>query len=136
MEGQKSILVIDDQKEILGLVSRTLELEGFDVAVATDGKTGLDLMAEHRPDLVILDIMMPGLNGFEVLDLIRQRSDVPVIMLSAIGEMPTMCDALQLGADDYVKKPFGTREFVARIQAKLRRVGFQDQQANNTPVCK
>lgn len=134
MEEHKSILVIDDQKEILGMVSRTLELEGYDVTVATDGKTGLDLMDECRPDLVILDILMPGLDGFEVLDLIRQRSDVPVIMLSAMGEMPTICDALQLGADDYVKKPFGTREFMARIQAKLRRVDLQVQEAKNTPV--
>lgn len=134
MEEHKSILVIDDQEEILGMVSRTLELEGYEVATATDGGMGLALMEENRPDLVILDILMPGLDGFEVLDLIRQRSDVPVIMLSALGEVPTMCDALQLGADDYVKKPFGTREFMARIQAKLRRVDLQVQQAKNTPV--
>ncbi|GAF88395.1 unnamed protein product, partial [marine sediment metagenome] len=105
--------------------SRTLEPEGYGVVVAADGGSALTLLEDCRPDLVILDIMMPGLNGFQVLDLIRQRSSVPVIMLTARGEVTTLRDALSLGADDYVRKPFSTQELLARIRAKLRRAGAE-----------
>ena len=117
------IIVVDDDQEMLTLVRRVLELEGYRVAVACDGSSALALLEECRPDLVILDIMMPGLDGFQVLDLIRQRSNVPVIMLSAKREVSTARDALALGADDYVRKPFHTQELLARIRAKLRRAG-------------
>ena len=82
------------------------------------------LLEEHRPDLVILDIMMPEFDGLQVLSLIRQSSDIPVIMLTARTEVTILRDALVLGADDYVRKPFGTQELLARIQAKLRRAGI------------
>ena len=123
MKRYQSILLVDDDEEILRMLSRILELEGYDVAVAAGGEAGLALLEERKPDLVILDIMMPGLDGFQVLALMRQRSNVPVIMLTAKCEATTVRDAIGLGADDYVRKPFGTRELVARIRTKLRRAG-------------
>ena len=121
MKKHLCIMAVDDEQTILRLLSRTLEPEGYGVIVADNGSLALDLLEEHRPDLVILDIMMPGLDGFQVLNLIRQRSNIPVIMLSARREMATRRDTLNLGADDYVGKPFHTGELVARIRAKLRR---------------
>ncbi len=121
MERKQSILLVDDEPEILRLLRYTLEPEGYDVATATNDSAALTLLEEHKPDLVILDIMMPGLDGFQVLSLIRQRSNVPVIMLAARYEVTTLRNALALGADDYVRKPFHTRELLARIKAKLRR---------------
>ena len=121
MKKHPCIMAVDDEQTILRLLSRTLEPEGYGVIVADNGRSALDLLEEHRPDLVILDIMMPGLDGFQVLDLIRQRSNIPVIMLSARREMATKQDTLNLGADDYVGKPFHAGELVARIRAKLRR---------------
>lgn len=118
-------MVVDDDQEMLKLLNRTLELEGFDAIIATDGDSALAMLAEVEPDLVILDIMMPGLDGFQTLDLIRERSNVPVIMLSARCEVRLLQKALALGADDYVKKPFSTRSLVARIWAKLRRARQQ-----------
>ena len=119
------IMVVDDDLAILRLLKRTLEPEGYGVILADNGSSALDLLEDSRPDLVILDIMMPGLNGFQVLDLIRQRSGVPVIMLTARGEVTNLRNALSLGADDYVRKPFGKGELLARIRAKLRRVGVE-----------
>jgi len=125
MKKHTCIMVVDDEQAILRLLSRTLEPEGYGVVVADNGRSALELLEEHGPDLVILDIMMPGLDGFQVLDLIRQRSNVPVIMLTARCEATTVRDALSLGADDYVRKPFGTQELLARIRAKLRRTGAE-----------
>ncbi len=121
MKKHTCIMVVDDEQAILSLLSRTLEPEGFGVVIASNGRSALALLEEHKPDLVILDIMMPGLDGFQVLDLIRQRSNIPVIMLTARGEVTSLNEALGLGADDYVRKPFHTRELLARIRAKLRR---------------
>ena len=115
------IMVVDDEQAILRLLKRILEPDGYRVIVADNGSSALALLEEHEPDLVILDIMMPGYDGFQVLDLIRQRSNVPVIMLTARREVTTLRDAIDHGADDYVRKPFGTRELLARIRAKLRR---------------
>ena len=123
MKKHPCIMVVDDEQAILRLLSRTLEPEGYDVVLADNGRSALVLLEEHTPDLVILDIMMPGLDGFQVLDLIRQRSNIPVIMLTAKREVNTARDALNLGADDYVRKPFGKAELLARIRAKLRRAG-------------
>jgi len=125
MKKHTCIMVVDDEQAILRLLNRTLEPEGYGVVAANNGRSALDLLEEHRPDLVILDIMMPGLNGFQVLRLMRQRSNIPVIMLTARREVTTVRDALTLGADDYVRKPFHTREFLARIRAKLRRAGSE-----------
>ena len=117
------ILVVDDDIEILEMLSRTLELEGFDVATAADGRSALTILEDSGPDLVILDIIMPEIDGFQVLDITRRRSNVPIIMLTGKCDVDSLRDALELGADDYVKKPFRPRELLARVRAKLRRVG-------------
>jgi len=116
------IVAVDDDYDMLRILKRTLELEGYGVATAADGNSALALVDKQQPDLVILDIMMPQLDGFEVLKLIRQRSSVPVIMLTSRCEDTVLRNALTLGADDYVKKPFSTRVLIARIRAKLRRL--------------
>ncbi|MFB0556954.1 MAG: response regulator transcription factor [Dehalococcoidia bacterium] len=122
MKKRTSIMVVDDEQAIRNLLSRILESEGYSVVGAADGESALALLERQKPDLAILDIMMPGLNGFQVLDLIRQHSNIPVIMLTAKREVTALRDAVTLGADDYVRKPFSTRELLARVQAKLRRV--------------
>ena len=125
MKKRPYIMVVDDEQAILRMLSRTLEPEGYGVILADNGRSALELLEEHTPDLIILDIMMPGLDGFQVLGLIRQRFSVPVIMLTAKREVNTARDALSLGADDYVRKPFGKGELLARIRAKLRRAGAE-----------
>lgn len=116
------VLVVDDDIEILEMLSRTLELEGFDVATAADGRSALTILEDSGPDLVILDIIMPEIDGFQVLDITRRHSNVPIIMLTGKCDVDSLRDALELGADDYVKKPFRPRELLARVRAKLRRV--------------
>jgi len=125
MKKHPYIMVVDDEQAILRMLSRTLEPEGYVVILADNGSSALALLEDCRPDLVILDIMMPGLDGFQVLNLMRQRSNIPIIMLTARGEVTTLRDALALGADDYVRKPFGREELLARIRAKLRRAGVE-----------
>ena len=124
MKRKQLILVIDDDKETLRMLTRVLELEGYEVATAGDGREALallDLLEKHGLSLVILDIIMPQLDGFHVLSLIRQHYSLPVVMLTAKREVSCLRQALAEGADDYVTKPFSTRELVARIRAKLRR---------------
>lgn len=121
MKKHQSIMVIDDDPEMLQLLRRTFELEGYDVALAADGASGMMLLRDRKPDLLILDIMMPGPDGYMVLERIRQSYDIPVIMLTAKREATSLEKALALGADDYVKKPFRPLELVARVRAKLRR---------------
>ena len=133
MKKHPHIIAVDDDPEMLKMLNCTLTLEGYDVDIAADGRVALALLEKHMPDLVILDITMPELDGFQVLDKIRQLSNIPVIMLTGRREVTTVRDALALGADDYVRKPFSTRELLARIQAKLRRV---EQQALNSRVDK
>ncbi len=108
MKKNQLILVIDDDREMLRVLKRMLELQGYDVTTAADGRSAMALLEEHRPDLVILDTMMPEFDGFQVLYLIRQHSDVPVIMLSARCKVTTLRDALVLSADDYMRKPCHT----------------------------
>ena len=133
MKKHPHIIAVDDDPEMLKMLNCTLTLEGYDVDIAADSRVALALLEKHMPDLVILDITMPELDGFQVLDKIRQLSNIPVIMLTGRREVTTVRDALALGADDYVRKPFSTRELLARIQAKLRRV---EQQALNSRVDK
>ena len=121
MKKHPYIMVVDDEQAIPRLLCRTLEPEGYGVIATDNGSSALALLEEHTPDLIILDITMPGLDGFQVLDMIRRRSNIPVIMLTARREVSTARDALVLGADDYIRKPFCKGELLARIRAKLRR---------------
>ncbi|HOV78460.1 MAG TPA: response regulator transcription factor [Bacillota bacterium] len=118
------ILVVDDEKNILELVRFNLEREGFEVFTALDGTLAIDLAREERPDLIVLDVMLPGMNGFEVCRELNRdplTSGIPIIMLSARAEELDRVLGLEMGADDYVIKPFSPRELVARIKARLRR---------------
>ena len=117
-----SILVIEDDPYMLRLLKRTLETEGYDVYLAADGVYGMSVLRETRPDLVLLDIMMPGPDGYQVLDSIRHYSEVPVIMVTAKTEVDSVKNALSMGADDYIRKPFRPQELVARVKTKLRRL--------------
>jgi two-component system alkaline phosphatase synthesis response regulator PhoP len=118
-----AILVIDDEPNILNLVSAYLKAEGFTVHIAADGQNGLKIARQVNPDLIVLDIMLPGLDGLELLQEIRRDSNVYVIMLTARSEETDKVVGLSLGADDYLTKPFSPRELVARIKAALRRYG-------------
>lgn len=121
MKERPYVMVVDDDQEMVRMLNRTFELEGYSVAIATDGSSALTLLEAHRLDLVILDIMMPELDGFQVLELIRQRCSAPVIVLTARSEVNPLRRALVAGAGDYVSMPFQTRELVDRVKAKLRR---------------
>ena len=117
----KTILVIEDDANTASLITLYLEREGFAPLAAGDGAQGLHLARRHRPDLVILDLMIPEIDGWEVCRRLRQHSEVPVIMLTARGEEIDRVAGLTLGADDYVVKPFSPRELMARVKAVLRR---------------
>lgn len=119
--GVLRVLLIDDDKKLIPLLERGFRYEGFDVLTALSGEQGLALARVQRPDIVILDIGMPGLDGFAVCRSLRLHSDVPVIMLTARDEVSDKVKALDLGADDYVTKPFAFDELVARIRALVRR---------------
>ncbi len=116
------VLVVDDESRMINFIRMNLELEGFQVLEARNGLEALDMVRKHIPGLIILDIMMPQLDGFETLRMLREFSNVPVIMLTAKGEEEDKVHGLELGADDYVTKPFGARELVSRVKAVLRRV--------------
>ena len=115
------VLIIDDDTELCALLQEFLEREAFGVTVEHDGLNGLELASNGGFDLVVLDLMLPGIDGFTVLKRLRSRSRVPVLMLTARGEDEDRIVGLELGADDYLPKPFNTRELVARIRAILRR---------------
>jgi len=112
---------VDDEKPIVDSIKYTLYKEGYDVVVSYDGEDALEKVRKENPDLIILDIMLPKLSGLEVCRIIRRTSNVPIIMLTARGEDMDRVVGLELGADDYVSKPFSMRELVARIKAVLRR---------------
>lgn len=115
------ILIVEDEKEIAGYLRRGLAFEGFAVEVAADGPGGLAAARERPPDLVILDVMLPGMDGIEVCRRLRAGSDVPIIMLTARETVPDRVAGLESGADDYLIKPFAFEELLARIRALLRR---------------
>lgn len=116
-----TVLVVDDDRALAEVVSRYLVREGFDVTLATDGASGLSLALETLPDLVVLDLMLPVIDGLEVCRRLRQTVPIPVVMLTARGEEDDRIAGLELGADDYVTKPFSPRELTARVKAVLRR---------------
>ena len=121
MLANNTIVIVDDDKNICELVRLYLAKEGYDVKCAFDGKTALSVIGESKPAAAILDIMLPGMDGIEVLKEIRKTSRMPVIMLTAKGETIDKVLGLELGADDYMVKPFEPKELVARIRAVLRR---------------
>jgi two-component system OmpR family response regulator len=121
MPSPPHILIVDDHREIRELVSRALAKEGFRVSPAADGKTMRQVLADSRIDLILLDLMLPGEDGLALCRDVRTRSNVPIIMLTAKGDEVDRVIGLEMGADDYLPKPFGSRELVARIKAVLRR---------------
>lgn len=116
------ILVVDDEPRYLRLAEANLVTDGYDVITATDGQEAVDMVAAEQPDLVLLDIMMPVLDGFNACERIREFSSVPIIMVTARGEENARVRGLDLGADDYIVKPFSATELLARVRAVLRRV--------------
>jgi two-component system, OmpR family, response regulator ResD len=127
MDPRGSILVVDDEPTITDVVSRYLARAGYSTRVASDGPDALRIAGESRPDLVVLDLMMPGMDGLEVMRRLREHERVSVILLTAKGEHTDRIIGLRLGADDYVVKPFSPAELVARVDAVLRRVDSSPQ---------
>lgn len=124
----KYILVIDDDKNICEVIKLYLQKEGYKVTLAYDGQAGYDEFMRETPELIVLDIMMPRKDGWEVLKQVRKTSDVPVIMLTAKGETFDKVLGLELGADDYIVKPFDPKEFIARVKAVTRRANKQEEE--------
>ena len=128
------LLLVEDEKSIAEGLAITLEAEGFQVAWVKDGLDAIPAWERVRPDLVLLDLMLPGMSGTEICRTLRSRSDVPIIMLTAREAEVDRVVGLELGADDYVTKPFSTRELVARIKAVLRRAPLVDLDGDDLPV--
>ena len=120
--SNKKILVVDDEERMLRFIRLNLEHDGFQVIEAVKGHEALDKMRTGMPDLILLDVMLPDLDGFEVLKMVREISNIPIIMLTAKGEEDDRVKGLELGADDYVTKPFSPKELVSRVKAVLRRI--------------
>jgi DNA-binding response OmpR family regulator len=118
---RRRILIVDDEERMIRFIRMNLEHDGFQVAEAFNGKQAIQRIRDVTPDLILLDVMMPDLDGFEVLETIREFSNVPVIMLTAKGEEDDRVRGLEKGADDYITKPFSPRELVSRVKAVLRR---------------
>ena len=116
-----TVLVVEDEPNLLAALEYTLEQEGYVVLTAIDGESGLHLARTREPDILILDVMLPSLDGFEICRIIRRESSIPILMLTARGEEVDRVVGLELGADDYVTKPFSMRELLARIRSLLRR---------------
>lgn len=131
MPGDR-VLVVDDEPRYLRLIRFNLEAEGYHVASAATGEEGLTALARQVPDLVVLDVMLPGMDGFEVCSRIREVSTVPIIMLTARGAEEDKVRGLRLGADDYVAKPFSAQELLARVEAVLRRSRLAETPARQT----
>ena len=127
MSSKKAlVLVVDDDVRMLRMIRRMLELEGFQVLVASSGEASLKIFEKETPDIVLLDIMMPDMDGYTVCQHIREFSQVPIIMVTARGDDKEKVEGLNIGADDYVTKPFSASELAARVRAVLRRIGTRD----------
>lgn len=131
---QYKILIVDDDENIYELLRLYLEKDGFDTVVAGDGEQAVEYAAKYSPDLILLDIMLPKLDGWQVCREIRKTSETPIIMLTAKGETFDKILGLELGADDYVSKPFDTKEVIARIKAVLRRTHDSDKSSQINEV--
>ena len=121
MAAKQKILIVDDDANIAELISLYLTKEFYDTSIAEDGESALRLFQTYKPNLILLDLMLPRIDGYQVCRTIRQESQVPIIMLSAKGEVFDKVLGLELGADDYIEKPFDPKELVARVKAVLRR---------------
>jgi two-component system KDP operon response regulator KdpE len=130
MNEHRRILVVDDEPQITRVLRTSLSSQGYDIRVANDGETALEIMKDWTPDLVVTDLSMPNMDGLELCRRLRVASQVPIIVLSVRGEERTKVQALDAGADDYVTKPFGIEELLARVRASLRRVPAENGQAS------
>lgn len=128
--NKKTILVVDDEKPIIDILVYNLNKEGYNTLEATDGEMGLDIALSERPDLILLDIMLPKMDGLTVCKRIKQSYNVPILMISAKDEEIDKIVGLELGADDYITKPFSVRELMARVKANLRKVEDDREQKN------
>jgi two-component system alkaline phosphatase synthesis response regulator PhoP len=131
---QNKILIVDDEPKIIEVLKLYLEKEGFQVATASNGKQAIERAASYKPDLVVLDLNLPDMDGLEVCRNIRKQSNVPIIMLTGRGEEIDKIVGLEMGADDYVTKPFSGREIVARVRAVLRRQGSESSSSETKTV--
>jgi DNA-binding response OmpR family regulator len=134
MEAEARVLVVDDEPMVRDVLSRYLEQSGFEVEAAGDGERALAAFDAHPPDLVLLDLMLPRVDGFEVFRRIRARNSSPVIMITARGQTTDRIAGLEIGADDYVTKPFSPAEVVARVRSVLRRSSVGDRTAHREPL--
>jgi DNA-binding response OmpR family regulator len=134
MNAQKTILIVDDENTIREVVRRYLEREGYQVREAADGYEALDSIQVDPPDLIVLDLMLPGIDGLTITQHLRQDRQIPIIMLTAKGEASDRIRGLDLGADDYITKPFSPQEVVSRVRAVLRRIGGAPNQQNDLPI--
>ena len=123
----RKVLIVEDDKNIADLLRLYLEKEGMDCQVANDGLVGLEKFHQFQPDIMLLDIMLPGLDGWSVCKKVRETSKMPIIMLTAKGELEDKVSGLEMGADDYITKPFEMKEVLARVHAVLRRFGEEEQ---------
>ncbi|HBV39492.1 MAG TPA: DNA-binding response regulator [Erwinia sp.] len=121
----KRVLIIEDDLDAANVLEAYLKREQFQTSIASDGKRGLDLVFSWKPDIILLDVMLPSMSGTDVLMAVRRRSDIPVVMITAIGEGADKISALRYGADDYVVKPYNPGEVIARVHAVLRRYSGQ-----------
>ena len=124
--GRKRVLIVEDDYKTADIVRLYLEKDGYDVDCSHDGRDGLDAVRSSPPDLVVLDLLLPGMSGLDVCRALRSESDVPIIVLTALSTEQDKLSGLDLGADDYVTKPFSPRELVARVRAVLRRTSDED----------
>ena len=130
----KKILIVDDEKNIRDIIIYNLKKEGYQILQAADGEEGVRLAMEEEPDLILLDIMMPKMDGYDACKKIRETKNTPIIMLTARAEEVDKVLGLEFGADDYVTKPFGVRELMARVKANLRKAAFRAEPAADAPV--
>ncbi len=126
--NKKTILVVDDEKPIIDILVYNLKKEGYNTLEATDGEMGLNVALEEKPDLILLDVMLPKMDGLTVCKRIKQSYNVPILMISAKDEEIDKIVGLELGADDYITKPFSVRELMARVKANLRKVEDEKEQ--------
>ena len=126
IQEQERILVADDEASIRRILETRLKMVGYDVITAADGEEALEAFQKHNPDLIILDVMMPKMDGYGVTREVRRNSDVPIIILTALGDVSERITGLELGADDYVVKPFSPKELEARVRAVLRRTNEKE----------